>query len=586
MLPEPVITLEGELWQGAWANGYTVRQLSARTPHPQSYIAVLEALYRGTSVLTQTVDLLDFYSKERFGIPLAARNGTSTIVWEVCLSDFYHNLMVTLAAQCPHVGTGGRAAPLASPLPQAVTFPPLVAEGAAPWLDGYIAHSATWSTRAADAYHAGVGLWMLSGVAAGRIAVELGSLDYPNLFLAMVSRSTLYAKTTTAKIGRNGLRQAGLGALLAPDRSTPQALMRSMAGTVPESYETMDDASQLACAARMAFAGQRTWYHEEWGAMLHQMARKDSPVSEFHGLLRQLDDGDSQYASETIARGLEDAKHPYLALLCSATPSDLAPFMRPGSPLWHDGFWPRFTFLTPLANETPSRRKQPVGLASLPAGLVRHLQTWHQSLGIPTAHIEEITKKGKGTGRYRSILRPVSPKILTISDSVLDAYYAYNNALLEMVERGDVASDLDSIYGRFHVKALRVAMLLASVDGHTTIALKHWAYAQTVVEGWRLMLHHLVDVASGEIPLTREELLEDKIERVLARLGPRTGRLLRHDIRGYASREIDGALAALVKHERIQVVPNGKTQVCALPSAVPRTEETDEEGTREEEVPF
>src|SRR5262249_35684560 len=151
----------------------------------------------------------------------------------------------------------------------------------------------------------------------------------------------------------------------------------------------------------------------EWGNMLHQMTRKDSPVSEFHSLLRHLDDGEISLESDTIARNLESVQRPYLALLCSATPADLAPFMRPGSPYWHDGFWPRFAFLAPREGEHPSRERQPAGLASLPNDLIAALHSWHQRLGIPQAHVEEIVHKGKGTGRYRAIVESRDPQILT-----------------------------------------------------------------------------------------------------------------------------------------------------------------------------
>jgi hypothetical protein len=586
MLLEPAITIEGSLPQGAWQDGYTVLQRSMRTPSPERCVVLLEVRLRGAYLDTISVDLPDMRSRTQFAIALAARNGTANIAWEKRLGDYYHNLMVTLAETHPPRRATDQEPPIAPPLPAYATFAARVAEGAAPWLDAYIAHSAHWSPRAADAYHAGIGLWMLSGVAAGRVAVELGALQYPNLFLALVSRSTLYAKTTTAKIGRNGLRQAGCGRLLAPDRSTPQALIRSMAGAVPADFSAMSDAAQLALTERIAFAGQRTWYYEEWGTMLHHMARTDSPVSEFHGLIRHLDDGEGSFESDTIARGLEHVQHPYLALLCSATPPDLAPFMRPGAPFWHDGFWPRFAFLTPRADELPSRRRHPRGLASLDATtLVMPLQAWHQRLGIPKAHIEEITKKGKGTGRWRAVVEPDEPHILTISDAVLEAYYAYNSALLEMVETEQVSSDLDASYGRFHIKALRVAVLLASMGGHAAIAIQHWAYAQTVVEDWRRMLHQLVEDAGNDLPLTREEVLEEKIERMLGRHGECTARNIRHGIRGYASREIDAVLTTMVHSDRITLTLKGKASLYSLPSDTPEEAGTNME-EHEDGIPF
>src|SRR5262249_23539359 len=103
-----------------------------------------------------------------------------------------------------------------------------------------------------------------------------------------------------------------------------------------------------------------------------------------------MDDGDERFESDTIARGVEQVQNPYLALPPGATPHDLPPFMRPGPPYWHDGFWPRFAFIPPLADEIPSRRRAPVGMASLPAALLTPLKDWHHALGIRKARVEEI----------------------------------------------------------------------------------------------------------------------------------------------------------------------------------------------------
>ena len=147
--------------------------------------------------------------------------------------------------------------PLAPPLPTAAQLTEGLADDAAPWLEAYAAHSCGWSPRAAPGFHIAVGLWMLSTIAARRIRVEMGNAIYPTLFIALVARSTLYAKTTTAKIGIDALRQAGCGHLLASDRSTPQALLRSMAGYVPFDYGSRTPEVQETIARRVSFAAQR-----------------------------------------------------------------------------------------------------------------------------------------------------------------------------------------------------------------------------------------------------------------------------------------------------------------------------------------
>ena len=589
--PEPIVTCEGGCWRGAWTNGYVVMVRDYDASRVGAYRAVLEVQHDGKPVKTLGIDLLNPRSCEESAIALAGCNGVPPVGWLGQFDDLYHNLQRAQDTPRTSAGPEGerpQGGPLVPLLPLRAILPPALAEGAAPWLEGYIAHSTRWSPRAGTHFHAAVGLWMLSTVAAGRIAVHLGGPIYPSLNIALVAVSTLYAKTTTAKVGKRGLRQAGCERLLAPDRATPQALMRRMSGALPDGFDTLDEAEQQAFCERLAFAGQRGWHYEEWGGMLHQMARKDSPMAEFHDLLRRLDDGEDKHDGVTIARGDERLTRPYLAMLCNATPHDLATFMRPGGNYWHDGFWPRFAFVTPLATETPARARQPSGLAELPTALVQPLQRWHRRLGIPQATLKEIERKGKGTGKYRASVEALPCHLLTLAPDVEEAYYAYNEALLDMIIARQIPPDLDSCYGRFHDKALRIAMLLTSLAGATTITLPHWAYAQQVAEDWRHMLHQLVDTAAGAIPATRAEILEEKIESALGRHGALTARGLGRHVRRYDSRELASALDAMTKVGRITKTPEGKTCRYALPGDLTHvgTTEEEEEETKSEEIPF
>lgn len=473
----------------------------------------------------------------------------------------------------PHV-----ALPLAPRLPMTAMLPPQAAEGAAPWLEAYCAYSRQWSPRAADGFHQGIGLWMLSTVAAGRVCVYTGSRTLPVLFIAMVAPSSRWAKTTTAKLGRTGLIDSGCGYLLAPDRSTPQALVKRMAGRVPEDFGAIDEAEQATLLQHLAFAGQCGWYYEEWGGMLHQMTRRDSPIAEFHGLLRILDEGEEKYDNNTIMRGLEQVTNPYLALLASATPADLQQFMKPGSAWWHDGFWPRFAFLTPSLDEQPSKAQRPWGRARLSSALIVALHTWHTRLGMPTlVATERRDAQDRRTGQYKGTLTPVTPQDVEPSGAVKAAYDAYNGALMDMVNEDLVSSDLSGSYYRFHDKAIRVALLLASIAGSPTIELCHWAYAQQVTEAWRLMLHGVVELAERSQPMSREEALEEKIENVLARGGAMSARDMRRHIFHCNSIELNRLLHAMVLTGRLISVKKSRTDLYMLPVDAPPPGE-DEEG--------
>jgi hypothetical protein len=462
--------------------------------------------------------------------------------------------------------------PLYPPLPQAARVPALPVAEVAPWLAAYCHYSQQWSPRAAQGFHEAIGLWILSTIAARRLCVEMGSPIYPVLFLALVARSTLYAKTTTAKLGRDLIIRAGCQHLLASDRSTPQALLRSMSGRVALDYGSRSEEDQAAVRNRLAFAAQRGWYFEEWGGLLQQMTRRDSPMAEFHGLLRVLDDGYESFSSETIQRGLEYVKSPYLALLASATPHDLTFFMKPGSPWWHDGFWPRFALIVPTEEDIPRMTRRPSGAARPPGALVEPLHSWHTRLGIPSVHVEPLSDaKGKLTGEWTAASTPLPCHALGMADDVLEAYHRYNESLLQLVINGDAATDLEASYGRLHDKALRISMLLTSFAGEETITLPIWAYAQEVTERWRVMLHTVIATIAGSQPLTREEELEQKIEHLLATEGPKTGRELQQRLH-VASRDCALLLASMVKLERLVLWQQGKATYYGLPIDAPQEE--------------
>lgn len=426
----------------------------------------------------------------------------------------------TIPVTLPHV-----TAPLMPSLPLTVQHDETMAAQASPWLDDYVAHSQRWAPRAAAGFHEAIGLWVLSTMAAGRLCVDMGSSIYPVLFLSLIAPSTMYTKTTTIKIGLKAIEACGCKHLLAADRTSPQALLRAMSGRVPADFGDLDIDAQERLRRKLAFAGQCGWRFDEWGEMLTQIIRPDSPMAAFHGLLRVLDDSNEDFSSDTVSRGLEYISAPYLALLASATPPDLQQFTKPGSRWWRDGFWARFTFITPQVDEPPNRRRRPSGLAQVPSHLIADLHAWHHRLGIPTAVIEPaLDAKGKPTGGWRRqpVVLPVQH--FPIDPDAEEAYYAYNDALHDLTIQHRVPDDFVASYGRFHDKALRVALLLASLDQAPSLSMKYWWRGQAIAEQWRGMLHHVVQLVEQSLPMTREQQLEMRIMDLAQQMGTITRR--------------------------------------------------------------
>lgn len=444
------------------------------------------------------------------------------------------------------------------------------------WLDLYASHSAYWAPRAAPAFHKAVGLWILSTIAARRIVCHMGSTPvYPTLFIALVSQSTHWTKTTAASIGIRLLRRAGCGHLLAPDRTTPQFLLKFMSGIVPQDYGSKDYESQQQARDAYGFSAQRGWFYEEWGSMLQQMKRIDSPHAELNKLLVVLEGGAESFESATIQRGLERIENPYLALLGNATPHDLAPFVNEGNNWWHDGFWPRFALITPPYGQEPSRTHRPRESYALPAELILSLHDWHVRLGSPTVSIEEEREaNGKLTGKWIGKVSNFPSHAMHCPDAVYDAYEAYNDALLQIAHAGDIPDDLSPWYGRAHEKALRVAMLLASAHGEETISLPFWIEAQRIVEEWRHNLHELLGHVGEHAPLSKEEKLELKIESLCLRSGGMTARELQQNIRGATSEAVQRATKSMVQIGSLQERKYGRKIIY---TAMRETPEEDKE---------
>jgi len=456
--------------------------------------------------------------------------------------------------------------PVVPPLPFYAQCPPTQVCG---FLRAYVEHSQRWAPRAAPDFHSAVGMWVLSTIAARRIVVHMGATEvFPTLFLALVAESTLWTKTTAAALGVRLVKRAGCEFLLGPDRTTPQFMLKQMKGIVPEHYGNQTAAIQETMQRNFGFSSKRGWFYEEWGGMLHQMRRTDSPQSELNKLLIVLEGGQQSFEVGTIQRGLERIEKPYLALLANATPHDLLPFMQEDDAWWHDGFWPRFAFVTAPTDTAPSTAMRPRDKHyDEPSALVLQLHNWHLRLGLPEVVIEEEKEaNGKRTGDWEGRVKNFPCNVIELDDDVYTAYETYNKALFELMTttnaEASIRADLRPWYGRAHEKALRVAMLLASVDNQDLLTLPYWQEAQTLVETWRENLHTLLhDIGDrGDAPEKSRRLsrLEHRIVSLLALNGGMTARNLQRHFFGTTSEELNTLLKNMCQIEAIERCQNGR----------------------------
>ena len=386
------------------------------------------------------------------------------------------------------------------PLLEDAAINPTLGVGACGWLDkAYIPWSAKWAPEAPDEMHELAGLFILSTIAARRVHISFGRKgQYTNLMLALVARTTMHTKTTAALNAKDVIRALGLGYLLGPDQLSPERMLSDMAGKIPDDYGTMLPEEQGHVKQSLIFAGQRGWYIEEFGHLLRGMMKENSPQAGFHGLMRIIDDCPDEYETRTFIRGVDRARHLYLALLATMTPADLRKAAKHGADMWADGFWARFGFATPMVmreGEFPENE-----LPEIPDAILTPLKEWHEKLGIPEVDIEPLLDDaGKPLGRYRINRRDVPPQECQMASEVRTALYRYRRALRRMVASKE-EEDTDGNYGRFSTLALRIAMLFASLENEGKIEIRHWARAQTITERMRASLHRLLDSANQAPP--------------------------------------------------------------------------------------
>ncbi len=410
------------------------------------------------------------------------------------------------------------------PLPASAQLDPGLAAGAAPWLDAYIEFSRAWAPRAFDDFHEAVGLWVLSTVAARRVVTHLGPPRFTNLYIANVARSSIWTKTTAAAIGGDLLAAAGLRFLLAPDECTPQAYVVAAANTGRVDWDRLSPEQDARTRLEISFAAQRGWAYDEFGMKVDAMMRDNGPMAEFRGLLRRFDDCPERYEYVTTGRGSAVMDRPYLALLASLTPADLARHGRARGPLWQDGFWARFAFVAPPVDAAPALGRFPPGRRTPPSDLVQGLREWHEWLGVPEVIVTERTgddSKVK-TKEWDVFIDRPAPRECTLGAGVEDAFYRYHDALTHLITEGG-NPDWDGNYSRFAEKALRVASLLASIENRGPVELRHWARGQAVAERWRAGLYH-VYAAVNSTAASPQVLEEEKILRIVRKLGKATVR--------------------------------------------------------------
>ena len=413
-----------------------------------------------------------------------------------------------------------------------------------------------WSPESYDGYYFGCALSLVSIISARRVQYYRDGPCPTNFYIVLVGETGLSAKTTVMNLVKVVLRNLELEYLLIPDTITAQKLFSEMCLKIPEDFQKGENSVKRDVEKQMqdtqAFVGQKGWIYDEMGDLYREMMQNGHHNSSFRGLLKRLEDNPTSLGIGTQKRGKEISYYPFLTLLGAMTPADLSPFAKKGTALWHDGSLGRIVFISApddFRKDCPFPNEERI----VPLVILEGLSEWNIRLGRPQIKLVPEVQVIEAPG-----------ELFKLSDEVKKASYQYRSALKDMIERWKAqgeSNDLAGNYIRLPDLALRIATIVASVNGEREITLKHWAFAQNKTEQWRKELHWLYSNALANSNMLQSFPYQDPKEKVLELIivkGPLTSREIQQ-FSHFKKASVESLLAVLVKEGEITKIESGKT---------------------------
>lgn len=372
------------------------------------------------------------------------------------------------------------------------------------WLDDYL----RWAGNAANEtplnFHLGAGLY-LAAIAVGRrlyIQTPWRQQVFPNLYIMIVAVSTYYRKSAGLSLAAEVARLA-IPHMMMPQPGSPENFMSMLGGVLPPNFSDIPQQDRARLEKGNRYAAQRGLLRDELSGLFKSMGR--DYMAGLKELIMTLYDCPAYLDSNTNNKGLVVIRDAALSILGAATPAELATAL--SSADWFNGNLARFTLLTP---ETDYRERKAVSESLAPTDLANRLKRLHERL--PEPPLPDVLGEKKSSEAW-SLVADIWPHV-----------HAYEQALRAMTAPSSSLDDrLRAIYGRLHVQAIKVAILLAALDWadgddaspRPKVTAAHWYRAQKMTEEWRASAHRLLaDLGENE-----EARLENRILGLLRTAG-------------------------------------------------------------------
>lgn len=376
--------------------------------------------------------------------------------------------------------------------------------GVGRWLNDYVRWAGSAANETPLAFHLGAGLY-LAAVAVGRrlyIHTPWRQQVFPNLYLMVVAVSTYYRKSAGLSLAAEVARLA-LPHMLMPQPGSPENFMSMLGGILPPNFADIPQADRARLEKGNRYAAQRGLLRDELSGLFKSMGR--DYMAGLKELIMTLYDCPAYLDSNTNNKGLVVIRDAALSILGAATPAELATALSASD--WFNGNLARFGLLTP----EPDYQERPApGESHTPTDLANRLRRLHERL--PEPPLPDALGEKKTAGAW------------SLSADIWTPCRAYEQALRAMTAPSSSLDDrLRAVYGRLHVQAIKVAILLAAMDWsdedgdlpHPKVIAAHWYRAQQIVEDWRASAHRLLaDLGENE-----EGRLENRVLSLLKACG-------------------------------------------------------------------
>ncbi|MEO1667646.1 MAG: DUF3987 domain-containing protein [Chloroflexota bacterium] len=405
------------------------------------------------------------------------------------------------------------------------------------WLDDYVA----WAGQAANEtplnFHVGAGLY-LAAIAVGRrlyIQTPWRQQVFPNLYIMIVAVSTYYRKSAGLSLA-NEVARLAIPHMIMPQPGSPENFMSMLGGVLPPNFSEIPQQDRARLEKGNRYAAQRGLLRDELSGLFKSMGK--DYMAGLKELIMTLYDCPAYLDSNTNNKGLVVIRDAALSILGAATPAELSHSLSAAD--WYNGNLARFSLLTP---ETDYHERDADAESKAPTQLAGRLKRLHEKLPDPP--------KADALGEKREAVA------WSLSADIWTHVRAYEQALRAMTAPTSHLDDrLRAIYGRMHVQALKVAILLAALDWsddanappHPIVTREHWFRARLLTEEWRASAHRLL----AELGENEEVRLENRILGLLKTAGgSATVRDLYRALRS-ARKPVVEALKALEQDGRVE----------------------------------